>query len=185
VTVNASDFLRAVQYREARIAVGASATRGQGAGTVIAARGFFSDLDLHRFGVAKPDLFRIQLDKATDELRLKLPRRAATWGLARKLTNIFLRGALYTTYLCEHFNLANAEAFLELPLDSITSRELRNRAGRGVLPRWQGVKRLTLDASDEYQSYAQECATKCRLARVHLDTFWWGVRDKEFSVNEC
>jgi hypothetical protein len=96
--------------------------------------------------------------------------------LARKLTNIFLRDALYTTYLCEEYGLNVAEKFFEIPLDSITSRHLRKSAGRGVLPMWEGVKHLKPEASDEYQAYAEGLAQASRLARVHLDTYWWGER---------
>jgi hypothetical protein len=90
--------------------------------------------------------------------------------------NIFLRDALYTTYLSEKHRLDTAEKFLEIPLDSITSGHLRKRAGRGVLPRWKGVKHLNSDASDRYQDYAAELAQACGFARVHLDTYWWGER---------
>ena len=176
LTIDSSDFLRAAQSRTARIAVSASATRGQGGGTVKAGREFFRTLPLHRFAVTSAKTFRIQLDEATDDLRRALPQRARSWGLARKLTNIFLRDALYTTYLCEKHGLDVAEKFFEIPLDSITSRHLRKCAGRGVLPRWQGVKHLKPDASDRYQTYAVELAQASGLARVHLDTYWWGER---------
>jgi hypothetical protein len=121
-------------------------------------------------------VFRARLDEATDELRRELPKQARSWGLARKLTNIFLRDALYTTYLCEEFGLNVAEKFFEIPLDSITSRHLRESAGVGVLPRWEGVKYLKVDASDRYQAYADEIARDWEIPRVHLDTYWWGGR---------
>jgi hypothetical protein len=176
LTVDASNFLRATQSRAARIAVSASATRGQGRGTVEAARDFFCTLPLHRFAVTTPKAFRRRLDETTDELQRALPQRAKSWGLARKLTNIFLRDALYTTYLCEKYRLNVAERFFEIPLDSITSHRLRKDAGRGVLPRWQGVKHLKPDASDRYQAHASELAQASGIARVHLDTYWWGER---------
>jgi hypothetical protein len=90
--------------------------------------------------------------------------------------NIFLRDALYTTYLCEKFRLDAAEKSFEIPLDSITSGRLREGAGRSVLPRWNGVKHLTSDANGQYQDYAEGLARTCGLARVHLDTYWWGER---------
>lgn len=173
---NPSDFLRAAQARTARIAVSASAARGQRSGTVKAARRFLSTLDLGRFCVADTFAFRKQLDKATNELFQALPRGARHWGLARKLMNIFLRDALYTTYLCNTFHLDKAEEFYEIPLDSITSGHLRKFAGRGALPRWKGVRHLTPKESVCYQEYAKQLAQSHRLARVHLDTYWWGGR---------
>lgn len=180
--VDGAGFIRAAQGRTARIAASASATRRQGRGAVIAARHFFSALDLRRLGVSTGATFRSRLDEVTVQLRDALPRNARSWGLARKLLNIFLRDALYTTYLCERFGLARAEQFLEIPLDSITARRLRKHAGRGVLPRWKGVKHLTLEASDKYQCHAERVAQDSGLARVHLDTYWWGERDDEAAA---
>jgi len=88
--VNASDFLHAAQIRTSRVAVSASATRNQGIGVVMAARDFLNDIQLIRFSVSRAAPFRIQLDLATDELRRRLPRKARSWGLSRKLLNIFL-----------------------------------------------------------------------------------------------
>jgi hypothetical protein len=176
MNVSASKFLCAVQGRTARVAVGASTTRGYAEGTVDAARTFLSELELRRFGVTRAATFRAELDDATDELRRRLPRGARSWGLARKLMNIFLRDALYTTHLCEKYGLDAAEKYFEVPLDSITSGRLQEEAGRGVLPAWKGVKHLHPGASDKYQDYAEELAQQRGHARVHLDTYWWGKR---------
>jgi hypothetical protein len=43
-------------------------------------------------------------------------------------------------------------------------------------PRWPGVKHLTSKVSGEYQRFPRQHAAKCGLARVHLDTYWWGSR---------
>src|SRR5437879_4194926 len=96
-------LIRAAQWRAARIAAGVSATRGQGRGATKAARVYLSRLDVLRFGTARHQLFRKRLDLATRKLLSALPRRARSWGLSRKLLNIFLRDSLYTTYLCDHF----------------------------------------------------------------------------------
>jgi len=172
--VDTTKFLRAVQMRNARIAASLTATRRSGPGTMHSAREFFCTIDLARFGADKKSAFRKELDAATEALRRALPKD--NWGLARKLMNIFLRDALYTTYLCEHFGLKVAEKFLEIPLDSITSKHLRKRAGRGVLPAWKGVKHLNSEASEKYQKFAGEHAENRGIARVHLDTYWWGER---------
>jgi len=41
--------------------------------------------------------------------------------MARKLLNIYLRNALYSTYLREAFELDTAEHLYEVPLDSIVA----------------------------------------------------------------
>jgi len=171
------DFWRTVQARTARAAIGASALRRQGArGAVAAARDFLASLDLHRFGVANPRVFRARLNGATSRLQRRMPRGARGWGTARKALNIFLRDALYCTYLRDRFRLDRAEALLELPLDSITARQLRRRAGGGRLPRWPGVIKLDRKTSRLYQRQATKTAAKMRIERVHLDAYWWGDR---------
>lgn len=103
--------------------------------------------------------------------------RGRSWGLARKLLNIFLRDTLYTVYLRDHFHLDRAEAFYELPLDSITARCLRRAMPSDRLPRWKSVRRLTKEASDRTQAAASRVAASRGITRVHLDAYWWGVRD--------
>ena len=172
-----SPFLKAVQARTARVAVGPSAVRRQGTGSAKAAREFFASLDLNRFSRAGPRTFRITLDKVTEELVSALPKKARSWGLARKLLNIFLRDSLYTTYLKEAYDLDVIEPLLEVPLDSITATKIKRAGGRGALPAWPGVKNLASALSDRLQSAAEAEAKVRGVARVHLDTFWWGQRD--------
>jgi hypothetical protein len=169
-------FIEAVQSRAARVACGASATRGQGKGVVKAGRLFLAGLPLSQFGTGSRRLFLKRLDHATLLLCNSLPPKGRSWGLARKLLNIFLRDALYTIYLSEKFHLKRAEENFEVPLDSITARQLCKEAGRGVLPRWIGVKHLTQEASTTYQAYAANSARSHSIARAHLDTYWWGHR---------
>lgn len=175
-----AEFLRVVQSRVARVAVGASTVRGRGhAGTVQAARSFFRRLDLKRFGV-QPVGFRVALDRETLELMKALPKAARHWGIARKLLNIFLRDCLYTTYLSQRFRLHRAEAALEIPLDSITAHHLRIAAGRSGLPRWPGVKHVSPELSARFQEVASVEAAKLGVSRVHLDAVWWSVsRDRD------
>jgi hypothetical protein len=169
-------FLDAVQARAARIAVSASATRSQGGGVVLAARFFLEAIPLAQFSCARPRTFSRHLDDATLALRRSLPPNCRSWGLARKLLNIFLRDALYTCYLRDKYELGRSEAFMEIPLDSITTKKLRESAGRRVLPRWRGVKYLRPAESQLYQEHARVVAAREDMARIHLDTFWWGRR---------
>src|SRR6185369_649911 len=97
---------RAVQARTARVAITASATRGQKApGLVASARAFCAGLDLAQFSTKDSTVFERRLNTQTNRLLSALPRRARHWGVSRKLLNIFLRDALYTRYLAEQFGL--------------------------------------------------------------------------------
>jgi hypothetical protein len=170
-------FLRAIQHRNARVAVGGSALRGPGsAGAAESARIFLGALDLRPFGTTSSRRFFAHLDRTTDHLRSALPTKSRHWGLARKGLNIFLRNCLYTTYLCERYQLDRAEQFFEVPLDRICGGRLY-RASGGALPRWPGVRGLDPLTSALYQAVAATAASKARIARVHLDAVWWGARD--------
>ena len=169
------EFLEVIQIRAARIAVSASATRGQRApGLVAAARGYLGTLPLDQFAVARPQLFKERLNHATSELIRVFPKDGRSWGMARKLLNIFLRDAFYTAYLKDAYRLEVAEHNYELPLDSITARHLRADAAKGHLPRWRGVKYLTPQASEILQATAATIASSRGIARIHLDAYWWG-----------
>lgn len=99
---------------------------------------------------------------------------AASWGLARKLLNIFLRDSLYTSYLASAYGLAAAEELFKIPLDSITARRIR--AENSELAPWPRVKNLLPPTSAAYQAQALDIARRANLARVHLDAVWWGAR---------
>jgi hypothetical protein len=171
-----SAFILALRVRAARTSASASATRGQGAGVSAAARKFLADLNLRYFARSRRGLFQLRLDRATRRLTSRLPRGSRNWGLARKVLNIFLREVLYTTYLAKFSGIAKAEQLLELPLDSITAKRLREHAGRGQLPQWTGVKHLDKATSNLYQEHARVVAAERRTERVHLDAYWWGQR---------
>lgn len=168
-------LLRIVQHRAARVAITASATRGQGAGVVASARDHFGRLKLANFGISDERVFARQLDAATRQLMDCLPKDAANWGLARKLLNIFLRDCLYTSYLAKAHRLAKAEKLLEIPLDSITAKRIHEAVPQ--LPRWPGVKYLDRATSDAYQAAALAVAREHGVARAHLDAYWWGARE--------
>jgi hypothetical protein len=132
-------------------------------------------LDLARFDTTNSCRFASELNRATAQLLRTLPRPAQRWGLARKILNIFLRDCLYTTYLSEAYHLKRVERFLEVPLDSFTSKELRKAAGRGKLPSWLGVKKVTDKISPAYQDIATKEAKREKIARVHLDAKYWSL----------
>jgi hypothetical protein len=169
------DFIPAVQSKVARVSAGATALRGQQTpGLTDAARSYLATLSLRQFGVSRRTTFDRRLDTTTESLRRALPRGARTWGMARRVLNIFLRNALYDFYLRKKYRLGRAEGFFEVPVDSIVARELRQELGRGLLPRWHGVKYLTPNDNLRYQQAARSSARKLGLPAVHLDTYWWG-----------
>ena len=173
--ISSQDFLEMVQHRAARAAVSAFATRGQGASGVVACgRDFMALLELGRFGTRDPKAFRGELDRATRALQRALPEAASSWGLARKLLNIFLRDCLYTIYLQNAYSLGRAESFFEVPLDSITAKRIFKEDPE--IPRWPGVKRVDRKLSAAYQEAAFLIAGQLGLHRVHLDASWWGQR---------
>lgn len=171
------ETLHALQARAARAALSSSSMRGAGSrGVVKAGREFLGELSLKRFGTDQRSRFYRVLDEATDDLRHSFPRGARHWGLARKGLNIFLRECLYTVYLRRAYSLHLAERFFEVPLDSITGKELQ-QAGIGILPLWGTVRALSPELSEAYQTVASSIAREKGMARVHLDAVWWGLRD--------
>jgi len=156
--------------------MGASAARRQGApGVVQCARRFASRLKLRDFATRDPGAFERRLNRTTLQLQKRLPKRAASWGLSRKLLNIFIRDCVYVGYLRQAYGLNAIEPFCEIPLDSITAKAIRRNVSG--LPRWPGVKHLSPVISAAYQQAAQVIAKDHRFARVHLDAYWWGARE--------
>lgn len=176
-----TQLLRSIQHYTARAAITSYSMRGAGsAGVVESAREFLAVLPLEQFGTSSKSKFLSGLDHTTLELTRALPKGAQRWGLARKGLNIFLRGCLYTTYLRDAFNLAAAEEYFEVPLDSITGDRLVKES-RGALTPWKTVRGLRPRASAEYQAVAATLAVERGFARVHLDAVWWGEREGEDS----
>lgn len=177
--MNKQDFLQAIQSKTARVAVGASTVRGRGnKGSVLAARTFFQTLDLSSFGKNHSEFKRI-LDRKTYILMKVLPRGARHWGIARKLLNIFLRDCFYNIYLEDAYKLSRYEKVLEIPLDSITGKSIKNLVGRGALPTWPGVKHVTPYLNTLYQTVALDEAEKQKTSRIHLDAVWWSQNRDE------
>jgi hypothetical protein len=179
----APDFIRSLRMHQARVSITASAVRGYQQGTVARARlHLATQLRLGAFRVGGERAFASRLDDATDELCRVLPVRSRSWGVARKLLNIYLRDCSYCRFLCQHYRLVQVEHFLEVPLDSIVAKGLRlaaDRTNAGLLvPRWNSVKRLSREDSTAFQHAARALAASRGLARVHLDVVLWGDRDE-------
>jgi len=157
--------------------VAASTVRGlRTKGVVAAAREALHNVDLKPYGVATADSFRSRLDADTENVRLALPDGMQFWGVARKVLNIFLRGALYNTYLTAHFGLSDLDACYEIPLDSLSAAGIRDNTSERPLPRWVGVKYVTPEINDQFQELATTIAAERDTLRVHLDAMFWGGR---------
>lgn len=169
-----ADFLRTIHNRIAEAAVGPSALRNQGASGVIrAAREYFKRLDLRTFAVSKERDFVRRLDAASDDLCRKFPKGARHWGAARKAMNLFLRDALYNTFLSKHYHLEKTESWLEIPLDQYVAAGLHRDYHGTDLPRWDGIKHLTPENSRAFQRAAKLVAQGKGMARIHLDLLYW------------
>lgn len=169
-----ADFLLTIHNRTAEAAVGPSALRNQGASGVIRmAREYFKRLDLMTFAASNERDFARKLDAASHDLRKKFPKGAKNWGAARKALNLFLRDALYNTFLCRHYRLRNIEPWLEIPLDKFVAAGLHRDYSGEDLPKWNGIKSLTPENSLAFQRAAKVVAEEKGIARVHLDLFYW------------
>ena len=106
-----------------------------------------------------------------------MPPGARHWGVARKVLNIFLRGATYNWLLRDKYKLDRIEPVLELPLDSLTAKGLKSRSPKRSLLQWHGVKHLKSEDSATFQNRAGEIAAEWQTERVHLDIVFWVERD--------
>lgn len=157
------------QRRIAQVAIGASALRGQGKGSIRAARDFAQTIELRGFAKASNSRRFIQLlDRETRKLQRRLPNQA--WGTARKALNLFLRDVVYSRQLCTS-GLKRIEPWLEVPLDRQVAREIWTKNPH--LSRWTGVKNLRKRDSIAYQSAAAVMANDEGMLRVELDLKWW------------
>lgn len=173
----AKDFLKVIQRLVAVSAIPASALRNQGpSGMVACARDFLTTLPLQSLATPNEGEYATVLDETTEALRSQFPRGGRKFGPARKAINLFARDALYNQYLCAAYHLDVAIDFMEIPLDSITAAAIFK--ADPSIARWPGVSGLTIATSASYQRAAARVAAKCKVARVHLDAYWWGaVRD--------
>ena len=181
--MNKREFDSKLKRRIAQLAVGASAIRNQGgSGLIETCRNYFENrIDLEEFFVSLTEKgeFLTFLDNHTNEIVELFPKEAKSWGAARKGLNLFLRDICYNKYFADKFQLPtsfidNNEKLkiLEVPLDNDVATGLI-RHFPNELPKWNRIKNLTKEGSEQYQNKAYELATKERIARVHLDLLFW------------
>lgn len=167
------DFIEMMQRRTGITSVGPSALRGQGKGVLKAVQSYLGSIDLAAITAKSAEQYAQWLDRHTEALLDKLPVRNRPWGAARKALNLFMRDVLYNRYLSNHYRIRRIEKWMEVPLDSAVARGLKKHAGRGKLPPWPGLKRLTADCSRRYQEFAEAYALQRGISRVHLDVYLW------------
>ena len=168
-------FLASVRKFTAIQAVGASAVRGQPAGTLGKIHAYLGRLRLDRLSGMDCTEYTRWLNAHTRNLqKKKLRGRKVPWGIARKAMNLFMRSCLYNTYLCRKFHFARVQRHMEIPLDGTVARGLKKEAGRGKLPPWPRLIRLKSGVSEQFQDYADKHARRVGLpGRVFLDNDLW------------
>jgi len=171
-------FFKLMQQYVANIAISGSTLRNQGAeGVTGAARDFLAELDLSRLKTIEPADYAKVLAEWTSDLVNRLPEEAQNWGTARKALNVFMVQVFMNKYLAGEYGLDRFGAVLETPLDSLATKALRHRAGRGQLPRWEGIWQLSQEDSQHYQEFASQLAAKENIARACLDIMLWRVEE--------
>ena len=173
--MNQDELCQAMKVYLARVAPAGPALRNQGAkGMAKAARKFLRKVNLGRIPAGKQADFARWLNAKTAELRRAFPEGGRHWGAARKVMNLFLRHACYNVFVREKHRLHKLERWLEVPLDGIVAKKLKDEDACGVLPTWPGLKGLDKNVSNEYQHFAESFAKQKGIARVHLDPLLWG-----------
>lgn len=166
--------LMLLQKYIANIAISGSTLRNQGAkGVVKKARHFLAQLNLMTFLEIEPRNYSDLLNEWTEDLGTELPTGAQNWGTARKALNVFLVQMFMNKYLAELYGLSRFDEVLETPLDSQAARKLRRIAGRGNLPRWDSIRKLTIEDSQNYQIFAKDYARQQGIPRACLDILLW------------
>ena len=169
-----NEFIQRMQNRIAELSVSASAVRKQGAGGITtAAREYLKTIDLRKFRTNTKKKFKSELNKSTRLLKEKLPQDAKNWGTARKILNLFLRDILYNRYLCDYYKYHRIEQWLEVPLDKYVANGIRREIPADCIPKWDNIKDLTANESNKFQDAANWIARKKKIARVHLDLWYW------------
>jgi hypothetical protein len=167
-------FIRLMQRYVVNIAITGPTLRYPGAEQVVeVARKFLSRLDLGVLRKTLPEGYAKQLDRWTETLKKALPQRAQNWGAARKAINVFMVQAFLNKHLVQEYGLHRFGQVLETPLDGQAGRRLRKLAGRGRLPPWDSLQRLTPAFSQRYQEFASELAAQHDVPRACLDMMLW------------
>jgi hypothetical protein len=169
--MNKTEFLKTMQKKVSVSAVGPSALRSQGKGVLAATQEILSEIDLSAIPMGKQEDFNNWLDRQTGIILNAMPIKEKPWGAGRKALNLFLRDSLNNRYLCDEYEISKIENWLEIPLDSVVAKGLKEKDKN--LPRWTGLKYLKKEISDLFQKTALRISEKDKIARVHLDMILW------------
>lgn len=117
----------------------------------------------------------------------------STWGMARKILNIFLHNVYYTRILSDTYNLNAIEDYLEVPLDSHVVTWLL-RIAESTYPEIEfenpikgpfAVYKVDPATNKKFQQLANQAAKQLNTKRVYLDTYLyradetlWILRDR-------
>ena len=163
-----------VQRRIANISVGGSTVRGQPKGTLDTARKYLASIDLRKFStVTNEEGFNKLLNEHTRLLQENLPSQS--WGISRKVLNIFLFQATHDIFLNKKYSLNAVIQHLELPLDNPNAKNLKRLAkAEDFKLHWKNIYSLEPDVSAKLQKYAKKHAhSEYQCARCYLDVYWW------------
>lgn len=178
-----SIFLKLLHRRLSQTSVGASAIRNQGgAGLIQALRYYFENkIDLAEFITSLPNeqAFSQFLDVHTLYVLALFPKKAQSWGAARKGLNLFFRDVVYSKFFSDHFGIpTDFYEFneyikqLEVPLDKNVAFGIIKDSTENV-PHWISIRSLSPELSNRYQELAKAIADKKRIARANLDLIYW------------
>lgn len=163
-----------IQKRIVNISVSSSTVRGQPKGTVKITRNYLGSIDLQSFSEIHDETqFNLLLDKHTESLKEQIPSKS--WGISRKVLNIFLFQASHDIILNRKYGLDCIISFLELPLDNPNAKRLVKYA-KQVNKRlnWNNIYSLQPETSNLFQDFAKKYAQdNYHCERCYLDVYWW------------
>jgi hypothetical protein len=159
------------RLRLAELSVGGTTVRGMPTGTTKAARSSLRRTRLYTLPTTSRSSFVAWLDQQTRRIAKSLPE--PSWGVARKVLNIFIRSCVYDAPIRAHFHLAAVESWLEVPLDQGVGAGIRACSGED-LPRFAN-KHLTPSVNAGYQAAARRIARRAGTKPIHLESCWWRV----------
>jgi hypothetical protein len=103
----------------------------------------------------------------------------STWGMARKILNIFLHNVYFNNVLHQGYQLERIEPYFEVPLDSDVVAWLLRVADETQIEFENpitgkfAVYKVTKTANESFQRLATKVARKFRTSRVYLDTYFY------------
>ena len=168
----------------ARMCTGPSVLRRQGAEKMAeTAREFLEECKLGTLNDCTKENYLRTINRWTKALADNFPGRGkGNWGAARKVINIFLFHCTMNTRLTRQYEIAHMRDFLEVTLDNLMIKFLKNyliKQGKnrgvehGVLCEWENIKSLDKQLSNKIQTIAQRVADEKECHRCDIDFYSW------------